>query len=577
MPPPEMLQGGSFLITPDDESPIAPGFWAAMVEPPISPRDLLSEEDEPESGVLSSDCGRALQNLGAALSWEKPTHSPPAKSLMAPPLSVDLEPGDLGPITLATPPKPLLSSVVRERSDDMLILTEPLFTDPNPVIDSREERPTLPDAAKVAAELNTPIIQEAPAFSLPDLAQPATEKPTTPETEIAKAPPVAEKPDSKPSLLAFPAHAAGSQSPAREELITFPPTRPAMSVAATPEPELAEEEEHDFNAPPLFLVPSVLPGSSRGLPEAAITAPDPAEADGSLGATLAGALLIAGGIFLVSRVPSLAGEVDKTLSSIDASTEVLGRAALIRGEIFISAVAGAFCLIMGIGAATLRRWAPPVIHAAGWVMLLTALLGLGVGTAALFHFSGNGTAGDASPGDATAVFAVVGIAGVALPLLLIAIFQGSALAQLCAAVDKRARWTDCRNIPSLMVVLTGLLLCTAASTMWLANARFPLFTEWELKHASNFWAGTALAGLAGTILTAAGKRAGWALLVLLVLTLGADLYLTCAAQSWQTLFPGQQLAPGTTVGALLAASTMLPPLVILLMMRKSLAPAHPVH
>ena len=112
-PPPATPASGSFLLTPDDATPAAPASPVPDLPamPPVNPQDLLSDETQPEPGVLSAEDGLSLQNLGAALAEEIPAAAPAEETPAIPPApAADFEPGDLGPIDL--PPAAAVAPII---------------------------------------------------------------------------------------------------------------------------------------------------------------------------------------------------------------------------------------------------------------------------------------------------------------------------------------------------------------------------------------------------------------------------------------------------------------------------------
>jgi hypothetical protein len=333
--------------------------------------------------------------------------------------------------------------------------------------------------------------------------------------------------------------------------VTLPPVE-ATPAPKFPAPRLEEPVDQDFDAPLLFPVPSA---ESHAPAHAAEVDPH----DRAIAPILCGALLIVLGLILACLVPSLALEADAA-----AGSGKIVSAGHLRGGIFLCIAGAAACLVLGTGAVTLRRWAPPLIHAAGWTVLLAVLCEMAVATASMFYLSANDTPGDAVPGDGTAIFVVAGLLGVALPLLLIALFQRPGVAKLCTLADPRPRWTDSRSVPALMVFVSATLLAVAAFTLSLANAAFRRLIE-----GNGAWAGAGLAALAAAGLAASGRRAGWWLLAGLALALTAAVFLTFRTHAWRELFNLSATVPPDGTGAALAAATLSPLVVIVLMTRRA--------
>ena len=405
----------------------------------------------------------------------------------------------------------------------------------------------------LAASLTVPA-QQAPPLSAPPPVAIARPRDT------GEAPPVPAFPSiAAGGFMLAEARADATDSKADGFFVTLQPT--VMEPALLFPPARAQEPVDDFDAPLLFPVPSAEAHARPALEEES----DPH--DRAMAVLLCGALLIVLGLFLACRVPPLALEADAAAGSGRAAEVV--RSGHLRGEMFVSIAAAAACFLLGIGATTLRRWAPPIIHAAGWTVLLTVLGGMAVATASMFQLSANNTPGDAVPGQGTAVFAVAGVFGIALPLLLIAVFQRPGVAKLCLLADKSPRWTDFRTVPALMVFICGALLAAAAFAMSIAQSAFPAFGN--LIEGAGAWVGTGIAAAAASGLAAAGRQAGWWLLTCLTAVLTAAIFLTCRQHAWQEIFGLTSAGGPTLTGAVLAAATMLPLLLIALMTRRAFA------
>lgn len=323
----------------------------------------------------------------------------------------------------------------------------------------------------------------------------------------------------------------------------------------------------DFDEPLSFPVPSAL-GFTPIAPLPPEETGDPA--DRGFGMVISGALLIILGLVLACRIPGLALEADSNAAASRGPAAV--RTWQLHGEMFLSAAGAASLLLLGIGSATLRRWAPPLIHAAGWVVMLTVLVCMGAATVSMFYLSSNATAGDAVSGDGTLVFALTGIFGIVLPLGLIAFFQRPSIARLCRLTDKEPRWTDRRTIPALMVFTTGVLLAIACFTLSVAHAGMPLFGEiGDGRTGIQAWAWIGILCAAAAACAAAGKRTGWWMLLILSGLVALSLFFTCQRHDWRTLMQLSAAPSGSLVGGIIAASTMLPAILLLLMTRRAFA------
>lgn len=288
---------------------------------------------------------------------------------------------------------------------------------------------------------------------------------------------------------------------------------------------------------------------------------------------MSGALLIILGMVLACRIPGLALEADSTSAAARGPAAV--HAWHLHGQMFLSAAAAAGLLILGIGSATMRRWAPPLIHATGWVVLLTVLVSMGAATASMFYLSSNTTAGDAVSGDGTLVFALTGAFGIALPLGLIALFQRPSIARLCHLTDNNPRWTDRRTVPGLMVFVTGLFLAVACFTLGIAHSGMPFFGEiGDGATGIQAWAAAGIVSAVAAAFASAGKRSGWWILFILSSILALSLFFTCQRHDWRTLAQLPASPAGSIIGGIIAAAAMLPVILILLMTRRSFARHH---
>ncbi len=147
----------------------------------------------------------------------------------------------------------------------------------------------------------------------------------------------------------------------------------------------------------------------------------------------------------------------------------------------------------GLGSLRRRRWSVPLIHAGGWFVALAVLIGLAVITAGVFLLTP--TSGNIEHSVALSIgrlLLLVGIFGIALPLVIIAIYQRAYLPHLCRRADATARWTD--DIPEPLLML------------WIG-------CWWAIVIlAAQFFLAPALP-LAGQLISGAG---GWGVLALLI-------------------------------------------------------------
>jgi hypothetical protein len=178
------------------------------------------------------------------------------------------------------------------------------------------------------------------------------------------------------------------------------------------------------------------------------------------------------------------------------------------------ALAGGCGLGLGLGSIGARRWAAPLIHACGWVIVLSALFYMAAGTAALFY-AAQSSMDEAPP--PWALFVGLGVLGVVMPLIFITYYQRDAVARFCAVADPRTRWTDPRPIPGLMACVCGLAGVGAVLGAIWGEVDFPMIGGWWTgEQGSGAWFGSlALFSLAlGGCMT--GARWGWWLLTGLI-------------------------------------------------------------
>ena len=215
-----------------------------------------------------------------------------------------------------------------------------------------------------------------------------------------------------------------------------PSPPPPATTQATPFRPVRTPEAMVFAIPPL---PSAAP-----LPREAET---PAES--GTGLILGGTGLILIGILLACRLPTFWLELD----GADAWTRQKTEAGLI-----LHAAAAITALTLGTGSVSLRRWAPPLIHAAGWVAALTAC-----GIIAVAGFSWVSSETDES---LSGSFPLVGLlTALLVPLGYIFYYQQESATTTCEATDPQPAWTDGLPIPALMVFLTGLGLAAGAAAL----------------------------------------------------------------------------------------------------------------
>lgn len=508
-----------------------------LPEEPVPAVDFLALPGSAEYGepLTAPDERFSLQTLAAALAVNAPLPQGPA------PAAEPVRPGDewdlsaflTGPEPCTPPPRPVPVPVVQYPDSGPLPgEPEPLMLFPPSGVLFPEAEPVAPllPGKVPAAGIPAPVYSAAPAAGEPVVLFPQFPPPRQQEPESV----YAETPD-----LLFP-------PVAEEKVYLLPPAdEPAAAAAAvmmTAPPDVTEPEE----------------AGNHGI---------------SL--VLGGVLLIVTGMLLACTVPVLGLMAETAAVSAQAAGAV--QIPHLHGGMFLALAGTIMCLFLGIGAIMLRRWAPPLIHAASWVVLLTVLVSMGTVTASAFYLSSQDTGSD-SPGflqENTLALSVMAVAGIALPLGLIAIFQRPSASFFCQQMDRKPRWTDERSVPALMVYCTGLFLALAALALAVSRAGMPLFGQFQ-EAGTLAWAGVGTAAATAAILTGLGRRAGWWMLLALSMAVTVSLFLTFREHHWHRMFhlpvPGG-VDSGSIAGGVLAATAMLPALIILLMTRRAFS--HP--
>ena len=234
-------------------------------------------------------------------------------------------------------------------------------------------------------------------------------------------------------------------------------------------------------APPSPVAAGSPPGTSTLLPPSPLVGRDPAAFadDRGTGLLLGGAGLILLGIFLACRLPLLWLDLDGAAPWPRQKTEA---------SLILHAAGALLALGLGAGSVLLCRWAPPLIHAAGWLAVFTAALVLGV---AGIHLG-------AEPElvlSASDVFLLV--AGLMVPLAYVFYYEKDSAREVCAAADPVPCWTDRQTDPGLMVLWCGLILAVGAAAMLRHQPAFPVPPARLLTGlaAQAAWAGLLMAGL----------------------------------------------------------------------------------
>jgi hypothetical protein len=120
-----------------------------------------------------------------------------------------------------------------------------------------------------------------------------------------------------------------------------------------------------------------------------------------------------------------------------------------------------------------------------------------------------------------------------------------------------------------MVFITGLGMAAAYFALAVSRTQTPAFGPALSDGAAVLtWSLAGAGAVAGAVLAAMGRRAGWSLLTVLTAVTTVSLFLTCQRTGWRALLhlPASE---GGTAEALMAAAVTLPPLLVLLMTRRA--------
>ena len=406
-----------------------------------------------------------------------------------------LDPAELSPPPPAAPDAFLLAALVN-------------FSSPEPPALSSDTSACLQELA--SSLLASPALAPTPgaAFSLTSLADQLSARFLNPEAPDA---PRADLPD---DLLAAPAR---PPAPALPRAASPAAIRAALPVALPPHPFFLDAPleaprpcsaawSDEFDAAPLdFLSPeptaAATPAAAALAAAVPLVPPSAGSASGA-GLLLGGAGLILLGIALACRLPLLWLDLDGAGHWARQNLEA---------GLLLQAAGAVFALVLGMGSLMLRRWAPPLIHASGWLAVFASVLLLGA--------VGVGLGADSEPflGAASALGLAASLLG---PLAYLFYYERESVAATCAAADPRPAWTDRQTVPALLVLLCHLLLALAAGAMLQRQPAFPLPTGEILRGpaASAAWSGLGALGLLGAY--CAWRRWSGATWLLLLAALG---------------------------------------------------------
>ena len=234
--------------------------------------------------------------------------------------------------------------------------------------------------------------------------------------------------------------------------------------------------------------------------------------------------------------------------------------------------------VAAVGSLQRRRWAVPLIHAGSWFVAMAALLGLAVATGGMFLILPD--SGKIEPVMAWGIgqtLVVMGIFGVALPLVLIAIYQRRYLPLLCQRSDPEPRWTDGVPEPLLMLWLScwwglfivGTLFAVQLRALPFAGEMLPAGTGVFL-----LFAALLVGFLAAKHWVMKRQKRGWWLVFLLFTFLLGNAVWTFWRLPWTSVLQAWGLPSNPATGAapsrlavLVAAGLYAPQLMVLLMAR----------
>ena len=467
-----------------------------------------------------------------------------------------------------------------ETSFSLQKLAASLVEAPSPVPAREAVRPTpslLPPAAVAPFPSFAPAEhQSAPAA---ESAERPEESAAVTSPSLSAAPetrlnPVAET-GASPFLVARPAASPFLGGPEQPPALftaaeTLPPHLDGPEAISRPvlveSPFLDSPAFHPPAALPLphsLFLPFAIPPASASAPAASVSAVPVESAPG----------LIVGGAFLVLAGTALASVI--TLRGMEVlhphqAADVSSRWARQGTEFFLITLAAGMvaCLGLGIGSAAMRRWAPPLIHAAAWVAVLFTLFLLSGVTIAVFH-------ADETAAPPAGWLAWCAAAGLAAPLALIAYYQRDGVASVCAAMDPRGRAVPPSAVPARMVIVAALLLGVLSAAMLRHQPAFPWFGEIRAgENASVAWVSCSAFFAFTALLAAARSAVGWWLLLAGTLALGADAVITFRTLPFADFLsklgrPADPLPPLPGPAEAWIVLPFLPLLLILLMSRRA--------
>lgn len=493
------------------------GRPAAAENPEDRPVPLLDETpEEATAGATAGSASFSLQKLAASLVDTPPAATPRAESLKPLPAAPSL---DVAPFPLIEVASLKASPPERERIAPPVprAPTAPVTIPPREITE-KVASPFQPLAFDPAREpLFTPVVaeEESPALPVPTVTAP---------------------------LAIPPAHV-------ENPFLDSPAFRP-LPTAPVPQGLFAQ--------PPFFSPEPPAPA-----------APPPVVRETAPGLLVGGAFLVLAGTALACVIPLRLVEAGNLQNAADAASQWSRQS--IEFSVVALAAGAASCLALGLGSSGMRRWAPPLIHAAAWVAVLFTLFLLAGVTAALFHQEDGGVL----PGGPLAVMAA---AGLGVPLALIAYYQRDKVAAACADADPHGRPVPPSAVPARMVIVSALALAVLCAAMLRHRPAFPLYGEvrTDADAAAGWVACAAFFGFTA-LLAAARSAAGWWFLLIGTLALAADAVITFRAKPFPEFLTSLGRPAGDALPTLPGppeiwiALPFLPLLLILLMSRRAFA------
>ncbi|RYD31334.1 MAG: hypothetical protein EOP86_18120 [Verrucomicrobiaceae bacterium] len=336
------------------------------------------------------------------------------------------------------------------------------------------------------------------------------------------------------------------------------PVELAMEIEM--EPPSAPETHPLFQGQPLAPAPPPLSRQEDSEPSS-----------GGLVLTLGGAGLILLGVLLACTLPLQ--WLDLSSHPDEWSRRVTHAGMLVR------TAGAAGLMILGLGSLFQRRWAPPLIHAAGWVW---AFMSSGILAAAAWHSMSSDAAAGSSAFTGMADM-LPALAGLAVPLGMILLYQRPDLPGLCAGADGKPRWTDGLAIPGVMVFICGILITIPAIVMLLCYpSAMPVPTLQILSGAPAVAAWSFMAALGLGVSCAAlrlNRWAWWLLLAAAVVLAAAPALAGFSSRLWADFLTalGKPAAESgvPSLTALLAGLSPLPLALVLVMARRAFPSSSP--